>query len=88
MSRVYTQEFKEDAVRLLERTSSDLGTRRFLRDGSRRQYKWTLRRTGTRRSPAGKGSKAAAASTRRQPPICETLEEKVKRLERENAQLR
>jgi transposase len=84
MSRVYTQVFKEDAVRLLERTgrsysqvSSDLGV----------SY-WTLRnwykelRMGKRLKKRG-GAKAAAA-----PPASETLEEKVQRLERENAQLR
>jgi transposase len=84
MSRVFTQEFKEDAVRLLERTgrsysqvAADLGI----------SY-WTLRnwykdlRMGKRlkkRSPA----KAAVA-----PVTGETLEEKVGRLERENVQLR
>ena len=84
MSRVYTQEFKEDAVRLLERSgrsytqvSSDLGV----------SY-WTLRnwykdlRMGKRLKKA-RATKAAAA-----PPVGETLEEKVQRLERENAQLR
>ena len=82
MSRVYTEEFKQDAVRLLERTgrsytqvSSDLGV----------SY-WTLRnwyndtRMGKR---SKKNSKASAA-----PVTGETLEEKVQRLERENAQLR
>ena len=84
MSRVYTQEFREDAVRLLERTgrsytqvSSDLGV----------SY-WTLRnwykelRMGKRLKKV-RATKAAAA-----PPVGETLEDKVQRLERENAELR
>jgi transposase len=84
MSRVFTQEFREDAVRLLERSgrsyssvASDLGV----------SY-WTLRnwykalRMG-KRLKKGSSSKAAAA-----PVVGETLEEKVHRLERENAQLR
>jgi transposase len=83
MTRVFTQEFKEDAVRLVERSgrsytqvSADLGV----------SY-WTLRnwykdlRMG-KRSKKGSSTKAAAA------PLGETLEEKVQRLERENAQLR
>jgi transposase len=84
MSRVFTQEFKEDAVRLLERTgrsysqvAADLGI----------SY-WTLRnwykdlRMGKRLKKRS-SAKAAAA-----PVTGETLEEKVGRLERENAQLR
>jgi transposase len=84
MSRVYAQEFKEDAVRLLERSgrsytqvSADLGV----------SY-WTLRnwyrdlRMG-KRLKKGRSARAAAA-----PVVGETLEEKVQRLERENAQLR
>lgn len=84
MSRVFTEEFKQDAVRLLERSgrsctqvSADLGV----------SY-WTLRnwykdlRMG-KRSKKGSSGKAAAA-----PVLGETLEEKVKRLERENALLR
>jgi transposase len=84
MSQVYTQEFREDAVRLAlrsgrsyARVASDLGI----------NY-WTLRhwckleRMG-KGSKKARGSKAAAA-----PVVGETLEEKVQRLERENAQLR
>jgi transposase len=84
MSRVYTEEFKQDAVRLLERTgrsytqvSADLGV----------SY-WTLRnwykdlRMGKRLKKVSTGKAAAA------PVSGETLEEKVKRLERENALLR
>jgi transposase len=84
MSRVFTEEFREDAVRLVARTgrsysqvASDLGV----------SY-WTLRnwckdgRMG-KRSKKGSSSKAAAV-----PVTGETLEEKVQRLERENAQLR
>lgn len=84
MSRVYTEEFKQDAVRLLERSgrsytqvSSDLGV----------SY-WTLRnwykdlRMGKRSKKATSGKAAAA------PLSGETLEEKVGRLERENALLR
>jgi transposase len=84
MSRVYTEEFKQDAVRLLERSgrsytqvSSDLGV----------SY-WTLRnwykdlRMGKRSKKATSGKAAAA------PISGETLEEKVGRLERENALLR
>jgi transposase len=84
MSRVYTEEFKQDAVRLLERTgrsytqvSADLGV----------SY-WTLRnwykdlRMGKRSKRASTGKAAAA------PVSGETLEEKVKRLEGENALLR
>jgi transposase len=84
MSRVFTEEFKQDAVRLLQRSgrsctqvSSDLGI----------SY-WTLRNWCKdhgvkKRSKKASSSKAAAA-----PVLGETLEEKVKRLERENAQLR
>jgi transposase len=84
MSRVFTQEFREDAVRLVARTgrsytqvASDLGV----------SY-WTLRNWCNdahmgKRSKKGSSSKAAAA-----PVTGETLEEKVQRLERENAQLR
>lgn len=84
MSRVYTEEFKQDAVRLLERSgrsytqvSGDLGV----------SY-WTLRnwykdlRMGKRSKKATSGKAAAA------PVSGETLEEKVGRLERENALLR
>lgn len=84
MSRVFTEEFKEEAVRLVERSgrscsqvASDLGV----------SY-WTLRnwykaqRMG-KRLKKGSSSKAAAA-----PVTAETLEDKAKRLERENAQLR
>jgi len=84
MPRVYAEEFKQDAVRLLERTgrsytqvSSDLGI----------SY-WTLRnwykelRMGKRSKKASSGKAAAA------PISDETLDEKVKRLERENALLR
>lgn len=84
MSRVYPEEFKQDAVRLLERSgrsytqvSADLGV----------SY-WTLRnwykelRMGKRSKKASTGKAAAA------PVSGETLEEKVKRLERENALLR
>jgi transposase len=84
MSRVYTEEFKQDAVHLLERSgrsytqvSADLGV----------SY-WTLRnwykdlRMGKRLKKALSGKAAAA------PVLGETLEEKVKRLERENALLR
>ncbi len=83
MYRAFTQEFREDAVRLLERSgrsyssvASDLGI----------SY-WTLRnwykalRMGKRLKKASP-SKAAAA-----PVAGETLEEKVQRLERENAEL-
>jgi transposase len=84
MSRVYTEEFRQDAVRLLERSgrsytqvSADLGV----------SY-WTLRNWYKdlhmgKRSKKGSSGKAAAA-----PVSGETLEEKVKRLERENALLR
>ena len=84
MSRVFTQEFREDAVRLVARTgrsytqvASDLGV----------SY-WTLRNWCNdahmgKRSKKGSSSKAAAA-----PVVGESLEEKVQRLERENAQLR
>ena len=84
MSRVFTEEFKQDAVRLVQRSgrsytqaSADLGI----------SY-WTLRnwckdQGVKKRSKKMPPSKAAAA-----PVSGETLEEKVKRLERENAQLR
>jgi transposase len=84
MSRVFTEEFKQDAVRLMRRSdrsytqvSADLGI----------SY-WTLRNwckdQGMRkRSKKSSSGKAAAA-----PVLGETLDEKVKRLERENAQLR
>lgn len=84
MFRVFTQEFREDAVRLKERSgrsftsvAADLGISH-----------WTLRNwynadRMARRSKKGSSSKAAAA-----PVVGETLEEKVQRLERENAQLR
>ena len=84
MSRVYTEEFKQDAVRLLERSgrsytqvSADLGV----------SY-WTLRnwykdlRMGKRSKKAPSGKAAAA------PVSGETLEDKVRRLESENAVLR
>jgi transposase len=84
MSRVYPQEFRDDAVRLVERSgrsysqvASDLGV----------SY-WTLRnwcndgRMG-KRSKRARSSKGGGS-----PPAGETLEEKVARLERENAQLR
>ena len=84
MPRVFTQEFREDAVRLAQRTdrsyaqvASDLGV----------SY-WTLRNWCNdahmgKRTKKGSSSKAATA-----PVTGETLEEKVQRLERENAQLR
>jgi transposase len=84
MSRVHTEEFKQDAVRLLERTgrsysqvSADLGI----------SY-WTLRnwykalRMGKRLKKEGPGKAAAA------PVSAETAEEKMRRLEKENARLR
>jgi transposase len=84
MSRVFTEEFKQDAVRLLQRSgrsctqvSTDLGI----------SY-WTLRNwckdQGVKKRPKKASSSKAAAA----PVLGETLEEKVKRLERENAQLR
>jgi transposase len=84
MSRVFTEEFKQDAVRLLQRSgrsctqvSADLGI----------SY-WTLRNwckdQGVKKRPKKASSSKAAAA----PVLGETLEEKVKRLERENAQLR
>lgn len=83
MSRVFTQEFREDAVRLLERSgrscssvASDLGISYWtLRN-------WYMARMG-KRSKRGSSSKAAAA-----PVTGETPEEKIQRLERENAELR
>ena len=84
MRHVYTQDFRDDAIRLAMRSgrsyaqvASDLGI----------NY-WTLRhwcrleQMGKRSKKTG-GSKAAAA-----PVAGETLEEKVARLERENAELR
>jgi transposase len=84
MSRVYTEEFKQDAVRLLERTgrsytqvSADLGV----------SY-WTLR-NWYKDLRMGKGLKKASTGKAAAAPVSgETLEEKVKRLERENALLR
>jgi transposase len=84
VTREFSEEFKQDAVRLTERSgrsfsqvASDLGI----------SY-WTLRnwckdRGVTNRSKKASPTKAAAA-----PLHAETLEEKVARLERENAALR
>ena len=84
MSRVYTEEFKQDAVRLLERSgrsytqvSADLGV----------SY-WTLR-NWYKELRMGKRSKKASSTKAAAAPISgETLEEKVRRLERENLVLR
>jgi len=84
MSRYYSEEFRQDALRLLDRSdrsftqvSADLGV----------SY-WTLRnwynaRGMGKRSKKGKSPKAAAA-----PVEGETPQEKIARLEREVAQLR
>jgi transposase len=84
MSRVFTQQFKEDAVRLLERSgrsktqvASDLGINYWT------LCNWCKDHGVKKRAKQVSTSKAAAA-----PISDETLEEKVKRLERENAQLR
>jgi transposase len=84
MPRVYTEEFKQDAVRLLERSGRscsqvavDLGVSYWT---LRNWYKEPLMGKRSRKSPS---RKAAAA-----PVSGETLEEKVTRLERENALLR
>ncbi len=84
MYRVFTQEFREDAVRLLERSersyrsvASDLG----VSCGTLRS--WYKALGMGKRLKKGSSSKAAAV-----PVVGETLEEKVQRLERENAQLR
>jgi transposase len=84
MSRVFTEEFKQDAVRMVKRSdrscsqiSSDLGI----------SY-WTLR-NWCKDQGVKKGSKKASSSKAAAAPLSgETLQEKVKRLERENALLR
>ena len=84
MFRVYTADFKRDAVRLLDRSdrswariAADLG----VHEGTLRG--WYKELGMSKRTKKNSVSKAAAA-----PPGSETLEEKVTRLERENAQLR
>jgi transposase len=84
MFHVYNEDFKRDAVRLLDRSerswariSSDLGVHQAT---LRRWYKELGMGKRSKRTSTGK---AAAA-----PPESETLQEKVRRLERENAQLR
>jgi transposase len=84
MFRVYTDDFKRDAVRLLDRSDRswarvalDLG----VHEGTLRGW---YRELGMgKRSKKNTTSKAAAA-----PRESETLQEKLTRLERENAQLR
>ncbi len=87
MNRVYTEEFKADAVRLVKRSgrsyvkaSSDLGI----------SY-WTLRKWCQDRE-MGKASRKTKKSSSSRPtatPVAgESLEEKVQRLERENEALR
>lgn len=84
MSRVFTEEFKHEAIRLKERSgrtyaqlSSDLGI-----NG------WTLRSWCQGRG-MGKPSRKPASTKAAAAPVCdETLQEKVARLERENALLR
>jgi transposase len=84
MFHVYDEDFKRDAVRLLDRSerswariSSDLG----VPIGTLRR--WYKELGMGKRSKRNSTGKAAAA-----PPASETLEEKVARLERENAHLR
>jgi transposase len=84
MFRVYTADFKRDAVRLLDRSDRswtqiavDLG----VHEGTLRG--WYKELGMGKRFKKNSTGKAAPA-----PPGSETLEEKVARLERENAQLR
>jgi transposase len=84
MFRVYTEDFKRDAVRLLDRSerswariSADLG----VHQGTLRS--WYKELGMGKRSKKSSKPKAAAA-----PAGEETLQEKLARLERENAQLR
>jgi transposase len=84
MIRIFDDDFKRDAVRLLERSdrsmvqiASDLGVH------PQTVRRWYKELGMGKRSKKHSASKAAAA-----PSASETLEEKVARLERENAQLR
>jgi transposase len=84
MFRVYTEDFKRDAVRLIDRSerswariASDLG----VYEGTLRG--WYKELGMGKRFKKNSTGKAAAA-----PLESETLQEKVTRLERENTQLR
>lgn len=83
MFRVYPEEFKRDAIRLVDRSGRsfarvavDLG----VHEATLRGWYKELR--------MGKRSKKSMAVKAASAPQSETLEEKVARLERENAQLR
>lgn len=84
MFRVYTDDFRRDAVRLLdqsERSFAQIASSLGVYEGTLRG--WYKELGMGKRSKKNTTSKAAAA-----PPGSETLEEKLTRLERENAQLR
>jgi transposase len=83
MFRVYPKEFKRDAIRLVDRSG-----RTFARVAFDLGVHEATLRGWYKELGMGKRSKKSSAGKPAAPSESETLQEKVARLERENAQLR